>query len=198
MLGKTQRGVSKRTKESKNSLIPKWLGSVVIIVLLVIGTIIFMLWKPWAPVQPHHVQEHSASELTQEETNQDYRFYDQLPKQQVTPIPEQAVPTSQAKPNSLIIQAPHQTKQNTNASEVTTTPSVKYFLQIKSFQDLDSADAKRSEILMNKLPADVITTVEQHQTWYRVVSGPYTSQEAAMLAQQTLQNSGIDSIIIKN
>ncbi|MGE8542071.1 MAG: SPOR domain-containing protein, partial [Acinetobacter sp.] len=27
--------------------------------------------------------------------------------------------------------------------------------------------------------------------------GPYTSQEAAVIAQQTLQHSGIDSIVVK-
>jgi cell division protein FtsN len=30
-----------------------------------------------------------------------------------------------------------------------------------------------------------------------VISGPYESQNAAVIAQQTLQHSGIDSIVVK-
>ena len=53
------------------------------------------------------------------------------------------------------------------------------------------------EIILNGLSADVVKTVENGQTWYRVFSGPYDSQDAALAAQQTLQHSGIDSIVIK-
>lgn len=184
MFNKTQRGVSERPKQDKPPLIPKWFGSAVVVVLIIGLMSAFMLWKPWAPVVPRSADATTAS--TVEETNQDYRFYDQLPKQQITPIPEQAVPNNQPKPSGVVIQ--------TVASET----GANFYLQVKSFQDPDSADARRSEILMNKLPAEVITKVEGKQTWYRVISGPYTSQEAALLAQQTLQNSGIDSIIVKN
>ena len=50
-----------------------------------------------------------------------------------------------------------------------------------------------AEIILNGLSADVVKTVENGQTWYRVFSGPYDSQDAALAAQQTLQHSGIDS-----
>lgn len=194
MFNKTQRGVSERPKQNKPSFIPKWLGSAVVIVLILGLMSAFMLWKPWAPVASHTDATASLPQTVPEETNQDYRFYDQLPKQKVTPIPEQAVPNTQPKPTGVIVQPNTKDKAS---SEI--TPAInQYFLQVKSFQDPDSADARRSEILMNKLPADVMTTTESGKTWYRVISGPYTSQEAALLAQQTLQNSGIDSIIVQN
>ncbi len=72
-----------------------------------------------------------------------------------------------------------------------------FILQVRSFPDPDSADARRAEIILNGLSADVIKTTENGQTWYRVISGPYDSQEAAVIAQQTLQHSGIDSIVVK-
>ena len=72
-----------------------------------------------------------------------------------------------------------------------------YILQVRSYPDPDSADARRAEIILNGLSADVVKTVENGQTWYRVFSGPYDSQDAALAAQQTLQHSGIDSIVIK-
>ena len=68
---------------------------------------------------------------------------------------------------------------------------------MRSYPDPDSADARRAEIILNGLSADVMKTTEGGQTWYRVVSGPYETQEAAVIAQQSLQHSGIDSIVVK-
>ncbi|MEB3754996.1 SPOR domain-containing protein [Acinetobacter sp. MD2(2019)] len=195
MFGKTQRGVSERPKQQKQPWVPKWMLTLLAILLILTGAMAFVLWKPWAPVQPR--TEITAGQ-DQEETNKDYRFYDQLPKQQVTPIPEQAVPDNQAKNTAVIVEAPTQaTEASNSASDAATTPSINYILQIKSFTDPDSADAKRAEIIMNKLPADVITAQEGGKTWYRVISGPFSTQSAAIAAQQTLQNSGIDSIVVK-
>ena len=72
-----------------------------------------------------------------------------------------------------------------------------FILQVRSYPDPDSADARRAEIILNGLSADVVKSVENGKIWYRVVSGPYDSQEAAVAAQQTLQHSGIDSIVVK-
>jgi cell division protein FtsN len=83
-------------------------------------------------------------------------------------------------------------------TEAAPTPQAPSFiLQVRSYPDPDSADARRAEIILNGLSADVVKTVEGGQTWYRVISGPYDSQEAAVIAQQTLQHSGIDSIVVK-
>lgn len=196
VFGKTQRGVSERPKQPKQPWIPKWFVTLLVILIILSGAVAFLLWKPWAPVQPR--TEVTAGQ-DQEETNKDYRFYDQLPKQQVTPIPEQAVPDTQPKNVGVIVEAPSQPTEANTASDAVETPvATSYILQIKSFTDPDSADAKRSEIIMNKLPADVITSHEGGKTWYRVISGPFTTQDSALAAQQTLQNSGIDSIVVKH
>ncbi|WP_111894045.1 SPOR domain-containing protein [Acinetobacter sp. MB5] len=197
MWGKIQRGVSERPKQPKQSFIPKWFGTLILILMVLSAAVALMLWKPWAPVQPH---TDIPTGQPQEETNKDYRFYDQLPKQQVTPIPEQAVPVTPSKEVGVIVEAPapQPSVSSSTASEPTAAAQTSYILQVKSFTDPDSADAKRSEILMNKLPADVIVSVEKGKTWYRVISGPFTNQNDAIAAQQTLQNSGIDSIIVKH
>ncbi|MHA3082845.1 SPOR domain-containing protein [Acinetobacter sp. ANC 5383] len=196
MWGKTQRGVSERPKQSQQSLIPKWFGTLILILMVLSAAVALMLWKPWAPVHP---RSDTNAGQPQGETNKDYRFYDQLPKQQVTPIPDQAVPANQRQEAGVIVEAPAQpTAEISNASEPNTAAQTSYILQVKSYTDPDSADAKRSEILMNKLPADVIIGTEKGKTWYRVISGPFTSQNEAIAAQQTLQNSGIDSIIVKH
>ena len=99
----------------------------------------------------------------------------------------------------VIVEAPPTTASSEVGliSEPTATkPS--YILQVRSYNNPDAADARRAEIILNGLSADVIRTVENGETWYRVISGPYESQQSAVIAQQTLQHTGIDSIVIKH
>lgn len=81
------------------------------------------------------------------------------------------------------------------APKLSKTPYI--VLQVGSYADWNSADARRTEIILNGLSATVVKTVEGGKTWYRVISGPYKSLEAALIAQQTLQHSNIDSIVIQ-
>ena len=196
MFGKTQRGVSERPNKPKKSFIPSWLGTLVVILIILFFGLALLLWKPWEPVKP---KDETTVERSQEDTNHDYRFYDLLPQQQVTPIPEAAIPETKPQSSVIIVEAP----QTTAASEVglleSSTPAkASFILQVRSYNNPDAADARRAEIILNGLSADVLKTVEHGETWYRVISGPYDSQQAAIVAQQTLQNSGIDSIVIKH
>ena len=200
MFGKTQRGVSERPNKPKKPLVPKWLGMLVAILAILCAGVMLMLWQPWQPVPAKN--QVTSEHYEEEDTNKDYRFYDLLPQQQVTPIPEQAVPETKQEGNVVIIESP---KPETTTADPTTITSTEptapvqasYILQVRSYPDPDSADARRAEIILNGLSADIVKTVENGQTWYRVFSGPYDSQDAALAAQQTLQHSGIDSIVIK-
>ena len=201
MFGKTQRGVSERPNKPKKPLIPAWLGTLMVVLVLLCFAVALMLWKPWAPVQP---KGQISSEHYQEDTNKDYRFYDLLPQQQVTPIPEQAIPETQQQNTVVIVEAPTAveapaaSEANVGLTEMS-APVVKasYILQVRSYTDPDAADARRAEIILNGLSADVVKSTDGGETWYRVISGPYDSAEAAVIAQQTLQHSGIDSIVVK-
>ena len=200
MFGKTQRGVSERPNKPKKPLVPKWLGMLVAILAILCAGVMLMLWQPWQPVPAKN--QVTSEHYEEEDTNKDYRFYDLLPQQQVTPIPEQAVPETKQEGNVVIIESPKPETTTADPTTITSTePTVpvqaSYILQVRSYPDPDSADARRAEIILNGLSADIVKTVENGQTWYRVVSGPYDSQEAALAAQQTLQHSGIDSIVIK-
>lgn len=170
-----------------------------VILIVLCFAVALLLWKPWAPVKP---KGQITSEHYQEETNKDYRFYDLLPQQQVTPIPDQAIPETKDNPSTVVIvEAPAAEESTPTEPGLTETAPVpqapSFILQVRSYPDPDSADARRAEIILNGLSADVVKTVEGGQTWYRVISGPYDSQEAAVIAQQTLQHSGIDSIVVK-
>lgn len=197
MFGKTQRGVSERPNKPKKPLIPTWLGTLVVILIVLCFGLALMLWKPWEPVKP---KDETVAERSQEDTNSEYRFYDLLPQQQVTPIPEQAVPETKNQAAVVIVEAPQtQATSEVNGliSAEPTHQQASFILQVRSYNDPDSADARRAEIILNGLSADVIKTTENGETWYRVISGPYESQQSAIIAQQTLQNSGIDSIVVK-
>ena len=93
--------------------------------------------------------------------------------------------------------AEHSQEEDTNKDYRFYPASASYILQVRSFDDPDQADARRAEIILNGLSADVVRSVENGKVWYRVVSGPYDSAESAIIAQQTLQHSGIDSIVVK-
>ncbi|MFA2917319.1 SPOR domain-containing protein [Acinetobacter pittii] len=202
MFGKTQRGVSERPNKPKKPLIPKWLGTLVAILAVLCIAVMLMLWKPWQPVPAKN--QITSEHYQEEDTNKDYRFYDLLPQQQVTPIPEQAIPESKNQGTAMIVEAPSTTQPAASESvgidpnqSATTPQQPTYILQVRSYNDPDQADARRAEIILNGLSADVVKSTENGQTWYRVISGPYDTQDAALVAQQTLQHSGIDSIVIK-
>ncbi|ENV01217.1 MULTISPECIES: SPOR domain-containing protein [Acinetobacter] len=202
MFGKTQRGVSERPNKPKKPLIPKWLGTLVAILAVLCIAVVLMLWKPWQPVPAKN--QITSEHYQEEDTNKDYRFYDLLPQQQVTPIPEQAIPESKNQGTAMIVEAPSAAQPAASESAgIDANPSATapqqptYILQVRSYNDPDQADARRAEIILNGLSADVVKSNENGQIWYRVISGPYDSQDAALAAQQTLQHSGIDSIVIK-
>jgi len=202
VFGKTQRGVSERPNKPKKPLIPKWLGTLVAILAVLCIVVMLMLWKPWQPVPAKN--QITSEHYQEEDTNKDYRFYDLLPQQQVTPIPEQAIPESKNQGTAMIVEAPSTTQPAASESvgidpnqSATTPQQPTYILQVRSYNDPDQADARRAEIILNGLSADVVKSTENGQTWYRVISGPYDTQDAALAAQQTLQHSGIDSIVIK-
>lgn len=197
MFGKTQRGVSERPNKPKKPLIPTWLGTLVVILIVLSFLVALMLWKPWEPVKTRTT---TNVEQSQDETNEDYRFYDLLPKQQVTPIPNEAVPETKTEEPTVIVEVPstEPVDDGINAIVAATENKTSYILQVRSYKDPDSADARRAEIILNGLSADIVKSVEGGETWYRVVSGPYDSQDNAVIAQQRLQNSGIDSIVVKN
>lgn len=204
MFGKVQRGVSNRPKKPNKPLVPTWAWTIVAILFALCIAAVLSIWKPWKPV-PSTIDTNVGAQVEDEDTNKDYRFYDLLPQQQVTPIPDQAVPESTTSEPVLIIEAPvtdeaSATEEDAIAGlidEVTQPKVPRFILQVRSYQDPDSADARRAEIILNGLSADIVQSNEGGQIWYRVISGPYESQDAAVIAQQTLQNSGIDSIVVK-
>lgn len=219
MFGKAPRGATQRppVKEPSNQkLIPGWLWMIFGMLLGLFIMVMLYLWQPWRPAQrPIDATQPSSTQASDDETNKDYQFYDLLPKQQVTPVPDEALPTSNpnAADNIIVAQPPTTppvepaiqgaVQNNANAShsdpvEITAATTPQYILQVNSYQNPDDADARRAEILLVGLPADVRqSALADGSTWFRVISGPFANRAEALNAQNLLQNSGIDSLVVE-
>lgn len=217
MFGKTpKRGAVQRPAQSQQpqKLIPNWLWMLFgTLVGLSIAVLLF-LWQPWQPAE--RADPTAVANLPEQpepaEGKADYQFYDLLPKQQVTPVPDQEVPLSTNRdaeplPSPLPVEeaAPEAvlTAQNQAtpdpfeaAAEIERAPQ--YVLQINSFQNPDEADRQRAEVLLVGLSADVRQHVDAVGVrWYRVVSGPYLSRDEAQNAHRLLQDSGIAALVVE-
>ncbi len=216
-LGNKPRGATPRPmpQVSRKSFIPLWLWGFFCSALLVFLAIMLYLWQPWRPVTV--ADTHSAQTAKSVKSKKsDYQFYDLLPKQQVLPVPADALPSSteSVKPLStdptLTNAQERDTPQNENTqNSASDSPNLtieehvrerrpQYILQIKSFDNADDADRQRGEILLTGQSADIRQTQDREGvTWYRVVSGPYLNRAAAVEAQKILENNGIDSIVVE-
>ncbi len=218
MFGKTsKRGAVQRAAHSQQpqKLIPTWLWLLFgTLVGLSIAVLLF-LWQPWRPAEradPTAVANLPAVD-PQPENKADYQFYDLLPKQQVTPVPDQEIPlntskTAQPLPSPLPSE-PLLTEETVRATQNQATPdpfeesltvsrAPQYLLQINSFQNPDEADRQRAEVLLVGLSADVRQHVDSVGVrWYRVVSGPYVNKDEAQQAHRLLQDSGIAALVVE-
>ena len=212
MLGKAPRGATQRppVKESGTSnqkLIPAWLWMIFGMLLGLFMMVVLYLWQPWRPAtRPIDSTQTANTQTPAEDTNKDYQFYDLLPKQQVSPVPTEAVPSdTQAADNNIIVAPPVPVElppvQNTATAdpvEMTAATTMQYILQVNSYQNPDDADSRRAEILLVGLPADVRQSkIADGSVWFRVVSGPFANRAEAINAQRLLQDSGIDSLVVE-
>lgn len=168
-------------RDEATPLIPNWVSVVALTAVGVVIMGVLVFWKPWQPVAEN--PSYDEPERIENSKVHDYRFYDLLPQQQVTPIP-----------------ASNHSRQTTlvePSSESEETQLAQYVLQIRTYEQADQADARRAEILLSGLSAEVILVNDDDKIWYRVISGPYSGERNAKQAQQILKNSGIDSILVK-
>lgn len=73
-----------------------------------------------------------------------------------------------------------------------------YILQVRSYDNAEEADKKRSEVIMAGVDAKVVHRIDPSGvSLYQVVSMPFNSRMSAIEAEQKLSNNGIDSLIIE-
>lgn len=77
-------------------------------------------------------------------------------------------------------------------------PAKTYILQINSFDNIDDADKRRAEVLMAGVDAQIVKRRLSDDTMvYQVISRVMNSPQQVADAQQRLQSSGIDSLIVE-
>ncbi|WP_019672392.1 SPOR domain-containing protein [Psychrobacter lutiphocae] len=87
--------------------------------------------------------------------------------------------------------------QQTN-QPVVAEPKQSYILQINSYSNAEEADKRRAQVLLAGVDAKVVKNTKNNgQVLYQVVSSTMTSKQAVAVAQQRLQNNGIDSLIVE-
>lgn len=214
MFGKSPRGATARPdpslKAPRSLAIPNWLWLIFVVLFGLSLAALLYLWQPWQPAKRPDVitteQAEPEDEAPKTDAKGDYEFYDLLPRQQVTPVPQQEVPvrapaTVQAQPLPAQAEPPILVSNETIGDSGQTEPALErqpvYILQVNSYDNPDEADRQRAEVLLTGLSADIRQTRSGGVTWYRVVSGPYTSRSDAQAAQTTLQNSGIDALVVE-
>jgi len=215
VFGKTPRGATQRsaTPDVKKALIPAWLW-------LVFGTlfglslaVLLYLWQPWQPAQrevpaPTAPTPADTTQKPPADPQRGYEFYELLPKQKVTPVPQQALPTTTTAPAEPLPNPSASPSVDTQGRQNTSNPDPEgivaaerepvYILQINSYDNPDDADRQRADVLLVGLSADVRQmTTSDGVIWYRVVSGPYMNRAEALNAQRMLQDSGIDALVVE-
>ena len=87
---------------------------------------------------------------------------------------------------------------NAGRASVQSAGGTTYILQINSFSSADEADRRRAQVLMAGVDAKVVkNTTANGEPIYQVISRTMNSRQAVSRAQQSLQNNGIDSIIVE-
>lgn len=180
-----------RKDESIQSL-PKWLGLSSLGLLILATFVLMFIWKPW---QPTNIRDHENTQQTlsyTEDAHRNYQFYELLPEQEIVPIiPEKS--TSTTPPEAKVV-----AKSAVESSKALTTSDkadAQQYVLINSFDNEDQANQQRERILSMGLSVKIVTHSENDKTWYRVVSGPFTTLEHATAAKQTLYKQGFDSIL---
>lgn len=108
-------------------LVPKWLSIAILVLLLITCFLVVMLWKPWHPAERQTQVEPpvEVKQTEQGEQTSDYKFYELLPQQKVTPLPNKSMAapepveeTTETKANTT----PSNTKNNTATAQNTAKP----------------------------------------------------------------------------
>lgn len=76
-------------------------------------------------------------------------------------------------------------------------PSVEYFLQVGSYQNIKDAEAKRVELILLDVSAEIETANVNNIKVYRVVSGPYARKTLMSKARSHLIINGIKPLLLK-
>ena len=184
-----RRGASRGTKKRTPALMWLFVG-----ILIGLGMAWYLAAKGFIP-QPQRDQpvagETNRGQLDQPVLDEDlekaeeeprkprYDFFTVLPEMEVV-VPEQEL--SQ--------------RQEPTGEALSDTAS--YLLQVGSFKTAADADQMKAQLALSGFVATVQSVKVNDATWHRVRIGPVEGAREADEIRKRLQNSGIDTLVMKN
>lgn len=215
-----QSGVIDKTLEERqnNGLYGLWMMFLGAVLAIALGAFFYLspfFNKKTSPALNAPVEVVPIEETTKEnETTQEYRFYEILPKQEFESPPEGAslhkpkddkpaqLPVDQvveapASEDHTQIQVVEDDNQTYEGKIELAKPTSTYILQVRTYEDADEADQKRAEVMMAGVDAEVVKRFVENGVLYQVVSSTMNSKDEAMDAYQKLQSNGIDSVVVE-
>ncbi len=74
---------------------------------------------------------------------------------------------------------------------------MEYLLQAASFRSQDDAEVMRVKLLLMDLPTNSYRVQLENGTWFRVLTGPFSTQSQAQRAMTRLRQHNISALLIK-
>lgn len=202
-------------ERKKSGLYSLLLMLVVMLVVMAVGAFLYLSPLFNQKATPELNQPAEVVPLPETKTTHKYEFYEILPEQKFNSIPEdvsvETTPSEEepklkvdtvvkAKPDQVIevVEEEGTYDDTPSASIQRAKPDVSYILQVRSYDNADEADVKRSEVLMAGVDAEVVKReMGDGGVLYQVVSTPMTTRDEAMTAYNRLQTNGIDSVVVE-
>jgi cell division protein FtsN len=84
-------------------------------------------------------------------------------------------------------------------SEVKSEPikNIKYLVQIATFTKMDAADELKAELTLAGFDANIEPLQKNNTTWYRIIMGPFNSEQQAIKQQQLLAKQNINGNLLR-
>lgn len=188
-----RRGASRAAPQSQ---VPGWVWLFTgIMAGLFIAFLYHLATRPQTPVP-----DSSGNQLAQEKpaanNKPKFDFYAVLPQMEVIiPKNEEPSTSSTSRPSQPAASTPRTTPPATN---VRPAANEQFLLQAGSFRRTEDADRRRGELILHGLNARIQSVdMNNGETWYRVMSGPYDNQGTLQQAQDKLGAAGIETLAIR-
>ena len=116
-----------------------------------------------------------------------FDFYDILPEMEVK-VDKPKVP----------VKKPAASKEAKKTAAVEKVDSVSYLIQVGSFNNASDADGFKARVALLGIESKVQTvTIDNSETWHRVLIGPIVGRDKADSIQKQLKKNKIDSFLLR-
>ena len=116
-----------------------------------------------------------------------FDFYDILPEMEVK-VDKPKVP----------VKKPVASKEQKKTAAIKKNESISYLIQVGSFKNAADADGFKARVALLGIESKVQTvTIDNSETWHRVLIGPIVGRDKADSIQQRLKKNKFDSFLLR-